>query len=415
MTLLAQVALTLTVLAGPLLVLLVDVGPHLRARTGRQPRGGHRVVVVGPDVRPVHDLTLVVPIYGDLRYLENVAWLSTYGNRVLLVTTGVETPAFYRDLYALAGAHGFRVHVAAGVRTTTGAGRRGTAGTVRDAIVRDAHSVLTSQYVVCVDADTVIDRPVGDLVGALHAAGLDVGSVPLAVAPHNLLTRLQRVEYALAMRLRRVMPWLVCGGCHVARRTVHAELMRRHSLFFQGNDVELGLLAVARGYRVGHLDVPVVTAVPATPRAWWRQRLAWAGGEFRIMVVNLRLGARHPYLYLYGAVVTFALLPLRWWSALHAGWGLLLVVVAYAALTVLLTRDLRDPVAWVYPAYTLLYSFLLLGVGWLTYTLMAVRSGNAGVIRPREAWWLPDPPDAPVVRRLPGPGPARASDWWARR
>ena len=47
------------------------------------------------------DFTLLVPIYGNIKYLENVEFLSHYGVKVVLCTTGDESKEFYDDLQAL--------------------------------------------------------------------------------------------------------------------------------------------------------------------------------------------------------------------------------------------------------------------------------------------------------------------------
>lgn len=395
-----MIALLLTMLALPLLALAVDCSAQLRAQLLRRGRTSHRadaastrrrrgprpVVSLRTTTRRCEDYTLVVPIYGSISYLENEEWLSQYGAKVLLATSGAETQEFYEALVAVADRHGFRVHVSTTASSNGqrdgGAPRRATGGTIRDTIVRDAHAVITSRFVVCIDADTVTETSVDLLVGAFEESGLDLGSVPLSVAnTGTVLGRLQRIEYVMAMRLRRIMPWMVCGGCHLARREVHADLMARHSLFFQGNDVELGLLAVSLGYRVGHVEFTVPTTVPDTLRGWWRQRLAWAGGEFRVMLVNIRLAVRHPYLYLYGAVISFGLAPLRWWSLAHAGALLAFLVVAYVVVVALVTRDLREPLLLVYPLYALVYALVLLPLGVVTYAHMAIRGRNAGIIR----------------------------------
>ena len=212
------------------------------------------------------DFHMLVPIYGSIRYLENVSYLATYGERVVLCTTTNEAPSFYADLLRIARSHGFAVFYGAAGGRSAVAGRRQTAGTTRDRLVRDALTTLTRPYVVCIDADTVTDRPLGELVGGLAAHGLDVGSVPLTPSnPEHWLGRLQTHEYRVAMLLRRIMPWMVSGGCHVARTAALADIMNRHSLFFQGNDVETGVIADLLGYRVGHIPFSVPTTVPTTP------------------------------------------------------------------------------------------------------------------------------------------------------
>ena len=78
------------------------------------------------------------------------------------------------------------------------------------------------------------------------------------------------------------------------------------------------MIADLLGYRVGHIPFLVPTTVPTTLRAWFRQRFAWAGGEFRLFIVNWKLVRHHPFMWTYGVAVMFATLPLRWWSALTA-------------------------------------------------------------------------------------------------
>ncbi|MBD7918594.1 hypothetical protein H9657_09945 [Cellulomonas sp. Sa3CUA2] len=408
MTTLAQVVLLLTLLAEPLLALAVDLRPHLRAP--RRAVGHGREAADDP--RAAADLTVVVPLDGDVRELDRLAWLHDEGARVLLVTTGAQGPAFHRRLWAVAGEHGFRVHVA-GTRRQPGAAQRARPG--RTALLGDAHATLTSTYVVCVDPGTVISSPLRQVVGALAAAGLDVGTVTTAVAPHGLLARVQRVEDELAGRLRHRVPWLVRGGVHVARRAAHADLLRRHTRFGAGDDAELGVLGVARGLRVGHLDVAATGRGARSARDWWAERLTEVAGVVRLSLLHPHLGVRRPSLHLLPAAGAFALVPLLWWSVLHVPWVLVLVVVAHGALTAALTRGLRDPVAWLYPLYAVVRAFVLLPLGVLAYVVAAVRAGDAGTLRVRDPWWSADPADAPVVRRLPGPGPARATDWWAGR
>jgi hypothetical protein len=372
----------LSALFAPLLAFAVDWVGQVRAGVERLREGHARASSLVPvdGTLSEADFTLVVPIYGNMSYLENAEWLAQHGSRVLLATSGSESDAFYRDLNGVAERYGFRVFVG-GPALSGRPGQRSTSGTKRDTIVRDAHQVIDTEYVVCIDADTMTEKPVETLVGAFARSGLDLGSVPLTVAnKQSILGRLQALEYAMAMRLRRVMPWMVCGGCHIARREVHARLMAQHSLFFQGNDVELGLLAVEQGLRVGHLDFSVPTVVPDTVRGWWRQRVAWIGGEFRITVVNIRLARHHPFLWIYGLVIVLLLAPLRWLSLDSAGWVLLAVYVCYVLAVVSVTGSVREPLLLVYPLYALLYTMVLLPFGGFSYANQAIKSRNAGLI-----------------------------------
>jgi cellulose synthase/poly-beta-1,6-N-acetylglucosamine synthase-like glycosyltransferase len=374
MTGVAAAELLLSLLLVPLIPALVDIIPNLKALRGR-------VFPIPPDHASIEDFTVLVPIYGNVKYLENVDYLRPYGSRVVLVTTCSESDEFNRALDAIAGENGFSVFRTPVARQSAKA-KRQTAGTIRDQIIRDASEIVTTGYVVCIDADTVTDRPLGELVGALEANNLDLASVKLVPSnTRRLLGRLQAHEYHMVMRLRRVLPFVCSGACQVARHEAHREIMRRHSLFFQGNDVELGLLADALGYRVGFLTFTVPTTVPDRIRPWFRQRFAWAGGEFRLFIVNPQLVIRHPFYAFYGAIVVILLVPLRWINMERPGLGLVSMFVLYWAIVIAVNWRQRDWSLLVYPFYGMFISLVLVPVGVVSYLLMAVPERNWGRIR----------------------------------
>jgi len=388
-TVFATAALAVALLAMPAMWIAIDVAPFLRARRGPD-------LAIGLPDTPRHDFSLLVPIYGSTRYLENVDFLKAYGSRVVLCTTSQETDDFLRELGEIALAGNFRVLVCDDGETEVagdvvgrrshsgGAVARATAGSKRDRVIRAALELIRTEYVVCIDADTMTEQPIDVLVGALAERQLDFASVQLVASNRTdtLVTRLQAHEYMLAMKLRRVCPWLVSGACHVARTVVHREVMRRHTLFFQANDVEAGLLAQQLGYRVGHIPFVVPTAVPSTARALLRQRYAWVGGEFRLFAVNWRYARHHLAFFLYGLGLVIVMFPLRWFAVVNDSLTTLLVLFAVyiAAITWLCWHE-RDYAVVVMPFYTLVSTMLLVPLGALSYIQMARASRNRGVIR----------------------------------
>lgn len=369
--------LTLNLLLGlvllPVVPTLVDVLPGIRA--SRRDR-----FVLPVDVATIEDFTVLVPIYGSIRYLETVDFLATYGSRVWLCTTTSETPEFYDDLRRVADAHGFRVHTTECSGQST-PGKRQVAGTTRDQIIQDATRSVSSEYVVCIDADTRTIQPLGELVNALAANDLDLASVRLY--PSNtdrLLGRLQRYEYRMSMRMRRLMPALCSGALQVSRASAHKRIMQRHTLFFQGNDAEMGLLGDRLGFRVGYLPVDVPTVVPERFWPWWRQRLAWAGGEFRLYIVNIRLIRTHPFFILYGAVVVFGLWPARVYLFAHPTFAIVTVLVVYGLTVLAINWRQRSWTLAVYPFYGLFINMVLVPLGVVSYVQMARASHNAGLI-----------------------------------
>ena len=103
-SMLATTTMILGVAAVPLIAVLVDLLPIVMTSTG------HRPDVTTASVED--DFTILVPIYGDVRYLENADFLRQYGNRVVLCTTSGEAHDFYSQLYAIADVNGLRVFVA---------------------------------------------------------------------------------------------------------------------------------------------------------------------------------------------------------------------------------------------------------------------------------------------------------------
>jgi hypothetical protein len=134
---------------------------------------------------------------------------------------------------------------------------------------------------------------------------------------------------------------------------------------------------------VGHVPFEVLTVVPETLRSWWRQRYAWAGGEIRLFLVNPQLVLRHPLLWAYFAVITFAGLPLRWMGVTQPAWALAATLVCYLGVLAIIHRGRRDAWLFVYPLYALVTSLVLVPLGIVSYVRMATQHRNAGLIRTR--------------------------------
>jgi cellulose synthase/poly-beta-1,6-N-acetylglucosamine synthase-like glycosyltransferase len=400
----------------PIVWILIDLAAFSRARPGA-------AVASIPAGTGVHDFALLVPIYGSMRYLENFEFLKDYGRRVILCTTSTESDEFMRELRRVAAAGGFRVILAdvpIGPELPPGtSGKKSTSSSKRDTVIRVALEMVDSEFVVCLDADTSTSESIDSLVAAFAARDLDFASIHLVVSNRmaSIVTRLQGHEYELSMKLRRVCPWLVSGACHVARTEVHREVMRRHTLFFQANDVEAGLLAEQLGYRVGHIRFMVPTAVPVSARALLRQRYAWVGGEFRLFAINIRYARHHPLFFTYGLGFVIMMFPLRWLAVIEDPWTTLLILfVVYVVVITGLCWKERDIALFLMPFYTLVFTTLVVPFGAISYVQMARASSNKGVIRLDEptasasAWSgaLFDAEMGEIFRR-PRPAPRRVA------
>ena len=372
----AAISLWLLLLAWPALAVIVDGVAGVRAH-GLQYKFGK---VTQENFR------ILVPIWGNVKYLTNADALHDYGSRVTLVTTGDESPEFYQQLHQVALAHDYEIWH----DKPTGAAaqkRRATGGTTRDRLIRGVLATVTEPYVIPLDADSFPSRPLGQLAGELDSRGLDIASVRIMPGNRNesVLTRLQYFEYWLAMQIRFIAPWLVSGACQMARTPVLLDVMNHHSLYMQGNDVEIGLLSESRGYRIGHIAFEIRTDVPAKFTPWLRQRLAWAGGQFRLFIVNIRFIRRHPFMWFYGAGIATLGLVFRWQIFTGPPRPLLAAAAGgYIALVVYLYLRRGGGNGWVLamPFYVLLSSFLILPLGPIWYVKMSRAAHNWGVIRP---------------------------------
>lgn len=340
--------------------------------------------------RRCEDFQILVPIWGDIKYLENVDYLSKYKSHVTLCTTGDESSAFYADLEAVIAKYGFQSFrdgpdFSFEEKPRPNSGERTTSGSMRDTIIRNALHWVTEPYVVMLDADTITAEDIALLVGELECRELDVASIRLE--PSNgeasALTRLQVFEYDVAMRFRFLCPWLLSGACHAAKTKALEDIMDKHSLFFQGNDVETGLLAKRFGYQVGFVPFVVLTTVPADPKSWLRQRLAWAGGEFRLFIVNFKFIVRHPLFWIYGALVTICMFPLRWEALASPTSQLYLILGLYVSLIFGLNWKKRNAWLIAMPLYTLFLSLVMTPLGIVWYFRMALRDKNYGIITMR--------------------------------
>lgn len=330
------------------------------------------------------DFSVLVPIYGDARYLANRAYLADYGDRVVLCTTSGETEAFYAEIESLAQNHGWRVYRSPYSPITESKKRR-TGGVIRDRVIRDAllHLDGLGAYSICIDADTETSRPLQELAGALQESGADFASIDLVPQRDGgMLVQLQRHEYRQSMRMRFLLPWMLSGACHIGKTDTFRQIMARHSLFFQGNDVEAGLLGDQLGYRAVHLPFPVETEVPSRFKPWWRQRIAWAGGEFRLFITNFRYIIKHPFLWVYGGLIAIMMFGLRWMSLVDPSWILLGVAVLYYIGILWIHWRTRNWWLLLLPPYALLHSLVLTPIGILWYFVMAIPEKNFGVIRP---------------------------------
>jgi cellulose synthase/poly-beta-1,6-N-acetylglucosamine synthase-like glycosyltransferase len=335
------------------------------------------------------DYQILVPIWGNIRFLENVEYLSKYGSKVMLCTSGNESKEFYMNLDSLIQKYNFqlfkdRTNFKVGEKVESN--HRATSGPIRDTIIKNALNTVKKSFVVTLDADSITTTNISYLVGELKQRELDIASIRIVPNNSNVsaLTKLQTFEYYVAMNWRFLCPWLISGACHAAKTDVLKNIMNRHSLFFQGNDVEIGLLAQVLDYKVGHIPFIILTSVPDNFKSWFRQRLAWGGGEFRLFIINFKFIFKHPLLWFYGAILTICMFPLRWIALSSLSSNIYIIVGLYVGLIFYLHWEKRNCWLVLMPIYMLFNSLIITPLGIIWYLYMAHENKNYGIINSKK-------------------------------
>jgi Glycosyl transferase family group 2 len=326
---------------------------------------------IKPGRQTSQDFTIVVPVFGHPRYFERERLLR-YRHRVLIAME-ISAPmmaAFADDLEA----DGWNVQRLE-VRDPNPA-----------ALIAAALPAVTTKFTFRLDADTVVGDDVAAAVAAADMAGADLCSIKCAVQNRtNVVTKLQALEYRMAMLCRHFRPWLTSGACFLARTDALREIMARHSTWTPGEDIETGRTALALRMRIRHLEMVVHTDAPDTWSALVRQRRLWWAGTFRHWWINLDRNLLHlPVLTTYYLVAIWASLYFKWWTMLHPAAVVSSLPVVYAAyLFVTATSNVQVLSPWmiVFPFYALAQVLVMPLLGAVKYVELARHRGRLGRYR----------------------------------
>lgn len=210
----------------------------------------------------------------------------------------------------------------------------------------------------------------------------DLASVKILPGKRKtLIEKLQGVEYDIAMQARLLYPWLTSGAGMIAKRETMISIMKNHSLFFNGGDIEIGKLAHMMGYKVGHIPMVFKTDVPETTRKWIKQRFSWMCGAFRHSVINMDTNLHHPFHFIYFTFIIYFLLPLKLYELLSHIILLPILMLIYAVLTYFANWKVRSKWMLIFPIYALFQVTVLLWCGIYRYVVTVKKSGNFGRIR----------------------------------
>lgn len=323
------------------------------------------------------DYTLVVPVYGHRRYFEDRQHLAPYRENVLVALdmAGTGMSALADELEA----EGWAVH-----RT-----RLPVPGPPRLVLDAIAAGAVTTTYAFRLDADTYpIDDP-APFVARMIEGSVDYASVRVHVhAPRTVVEKIQAVEYRMAMRSRRLRPWLSSGACFGGTVTALRRVLEMHSMWFPGEDLESGRIAQAMRMKVKHLDMRVETAAPDSWTALLKQRRSWWAGGFRHAVINVDKNVLHTpvwALYITGLVVAgffFKAAPLVGASSLvTVGRSFAILLVVYTALTIVTNWSVRSPWMLVYAPYALVQALGMPTAGAFYWSRRAIEQRHWGRYR----------------------------------
>lgn len=354
---------------------------------------------------PEQRYSILIPIFGHIKYLKNVSFLSPYGEKVVLCTTTKESAEFNQALESIASEHGFRIYkslvplatathkpnpwklfhntLRSGENQKQQTAQEVNREIARDEIIRDSFAIVKTPYCIFLDGDTVAEDNVDSVMGAFRDSGFDLSSVRVVASKQSTLAeKLQSIEYELAMDARKVYPWLTSGACMIAKTKVIQQIMTHHSLFFQGGDIEIGKLAKLLGFKVGHIASKFFTDVPETFDAWFRQRRAWSAGGFRHAVINAhKFSWKQPMFFAYQTIFIYGMTPIRWYEVVRHPIILFFVFFLYLFLVYIFHWKHRKWYFTLFPLYALFHVLIVIPLGIRLYFSMAYSSRNIGFIK----------------------------------
>ncbi len=161
--------------------------------------------------------------------------------------------------------------------------------------------IPTAKYdlVLCLDADTLLNRPaILDMVARMEADPR-LGAVSCPYRPRNkgILPILQAVEYSMLLLTQGAhnvtSAMALWGGCLMVRKSAFEDV-DRFNLNAITEDVDLAFRLNRKKWRVEQSFRGVRSLVPSTFKSWVRQKLRWTSGGMQCYIRHVRIWIKNP-------------------------------------------------------------------------------------------------------------------------
>lgn len=317
------------------------------------------------------DYTIIIPIYGSIKYLDNLSKIKFYGRKILFVTTDTESELFYRDLYDISNKIKARVlqyNIGDFPKTPWILNTKATKN-------------IKSKYVIWLDADTYPSSNFDYLIGEMEYFNYDITSLNIFVNnPKNIVEKIQSIEYKIVSKIKSYFKWMTSGACIASKTSVMNHIVSNHTNYFSGGDMEIGIRAKLYGYKLGYINFIIYSTAPENITSLFHQRILWTEGDFRLWIINIFLSPlKFKYMIFYHSFLVFSLLFIKIYVFNLI--SILIVYLIYVLYSFLMHKELRGFIVLVYPIYYLLQLFMVFPIGILYYFYYSIVNKNFGIIK----------------------------------
>ncbi|MBI2583581.1 MAG: glycosyltransferase family 2 protein [Candidatus Aenigmarchaeota archaeon] len=232
-------------------------------------------------------VSIIVPAYNEadniakvLRNLKNLEYPKGYSYKL-----GKGSKGSYEIIVVDDGSTDETAAIAEAVGVQTVRKKRGG----KASALNEGLAKAKGEIIVCVDSDSYPDRT--SLVqGVPFFAEKDVAAVTSRIFVNNakgFLGRLQSIEYAMIAWTRKLFEYI--DSIYVTPGPLsfyRADVLKEVGGFDEKNlteDIEIAWRLLDRGYKIKMSPGTVLTEVPSSFKAWWKQRIRWNVGGMQTL------------------------------------------------------------------------------------------------------------------------------------